>query len=444
MSHTLLSRAGLLGLSALVVLASAAPAAAQHRARVSRSLQHDIDHRDAKIHLFYQGPQSEVDRIAKQYGLTVAKRLHAGAIFLATSNQADQVASDSNVPALQEDSTVFSTMAVTTQLTGAAQEWSAGPGHSPYGGITGKEVGVAIIDSGVQYNADLLNRISWVVDFTDTCTVFPFNKCGLDEYGHGTHLAGIVAGSGFGSRTFSSPGYVGMAPGANIIVEKVLGKDGSGTVSDVVQAIDWTIANASRYKIKVINLSLGRFPDQSYQDDPMAQAVERAVHAGLVVVTAAGNLGKTPDGKPVVGGIVSPGYDPMAITVGALNTHGTVVRSDDGVTTYSSRGPVGNPNDSSNWLLKPDLVAPGNAIVSTAAVGSYLWNTYPALRVYGPSGGAYMKLSGTSQASAVVSGAVALLLQAAPSLTPGQVKFALQFSAEHLPHFGSSSKALGA
>ena len=174
-----------------------------------------------------------------------------------------------------------------------------------------------------------------------------------------------------------------MAPGAALISLKVLGADGSGYVSDVIEAIEWTIANKDRFNIRVINLSLGAPACGSYADDPMAKAVERAVAAGIVVVASAGNLGKLPDGTPLVGGVVSPGYTPGALTVGALNTRGTVARSDDVVATYSSRGPVGDPDDPSSWELKPDLVAPGNAIVGAVGIESALWRDYPERRVYG-------------------------------------------------------------
>src|SRR5206468_2403326 len=135
-----------------------------------------------------------------------------------------------------------------------------------------------------------------------------------------------------------------------------------------------------------------------------------------------GNYGKDDQGRPMVGAVISPAYTPGALTVGCLNTRGTVARSDDAVCTYSSRGPVGDPNDPSTWELKPDVVAPGNAIVSAASAGSTLWNDHPDRRVIGANGGNYLTLSGTSQSAAVVSGAVAQLLQAQPELTPEQVK----------------------
>src|SRR5690606_37606196 len=148
-------------------------------------------------------------------------------------------------------------------------------------------------------------------------------------------------------------------------------------------------------------------------------------------------------GTPVIGMVVSPGFTPGALTAVALNTKGTVLRSDDGVATYSSRGPVGDPDDQSTWIIKPDLVAPGNAIVSAGAQGSHLWDYYPSRRVIGECGGTSLVLSGSSMATAVTSGAVAQLLQLQPKLTPAEVKFALQFTAQRLNDFGLIEQGAG-
>jgi serine protease AprX len=339
------------------------------------------------------------------------------------------------VGALSADDVVVSTMAVTTQSTGASLLWKGA--NSNFGGLTGEGVGVAVLDSGVAPHPDIINRLALTLDFTSDEGVTN------DGYGHGTHVAGIIAGSGAGSRSDAGSSYVGMAPGATIVSLRVLGDDGTGYVSDVIEGIDWAIANKDRYKLRVLNVSLGHAATSAYADDPLAQAVERAVAAGLVVVSSAGNLGKTEDGTPVIGAVVSPGYTPGALTVGALNTHGTVARSDDGVATYSSRGPVGDPDDSATWEIKPDIVAPGNAIVSAGAPGSYLWNTFPERRVEGSNGGTYLTLSGSSMATAVVSGAVAQLLQLEPKLTPAEVKFALQFTAQRLDGFGIVEQGAG-
>jgi serine protease AprX len=250
-----------------------------------------------------------------------------------------------------------------------------------------------------------------------------------DKYGHGTHVAGIVTGSPAGSVTNLYTG--GIAPGASLINIRVLGANGSGLTSDVILGIDWAIEHRQQYNIRVINLSLGHPVMEPSATDPLCEAVKRASDAGIVVIAAAGNAGVSPEGQRILGGIVSPGNSPYAITVGALNTMSTVKRNDDTLTTYSSRGPT-----KFDFAVKPDLAAPGNKIVSLEANGSYLAGTYPYLHRAGNGNNAYMQLSGTSMAAPMVSGAVALLLQENPDLSPVQVKLALQMGATYMPDAG--------
>src|SRR5690606_34359492 len=257
------------------------------------------------------------------------------------------------------------------------------------------------------------------------------NGRGVDLLGHGTHVAGIVAGNG--------NGYAGVAPGAHIVSLKVLGPDGSGKVSDVIDAIDFAIENKAKYGLRVINLSLGRPVYESYADDPLCQAVERAYRAGLVVVVSAGNYGKSTDGRLVLGGITSPGNSPYALTVGALDDQGTPQRSDDVVAEFSSRGPTLYDN-----LLKPDLAAPGRRVGSLYVPGSTLAKKYPERLVQGNGQHGVFELSGTSMAAAVVSGAAALVLEANPGLTPLQVRLALQLSSSFLPDAGIVGAGAGA
>ena len=163
-----------------------------------------------------------------------------------------------------------------------------------------------------------------------------------------------------------------MAPAAHLINLKVLDSNGTGEAADVIEAIDFAIQYRKQLGIRVINLSLGAAPTQSYKDDPICLAVERAVKAGLVVVASAGNYGQTPEGKLVFGSVTSPGISPYAITVGALRTQGTADPSDDEVAPWSSKGPT-----LVDHIVKPDLVAPGSKIVSTAVKGSTLVNAVP-------------------------------------------------------------------
>jgi serine protease AprX len=283
-------------------------------------------------------------------------------------------------------------------------------------GYDGAGVGVAIIDSGIADMPEFKGRVAYSESFA--------GGNGLDQYGHGTHVAGIV-----GARTGK---YYGVAPGSTLINLRVLDENGSGSDSQVIAAINRAIQLKSTYNIRIINLSLGRPVYESYAVDPLCQAVEAAWKAGIVVVVAAGNAGR--DNSMGTNGyltITAPGNDPYAITVGAMKAQGTVNRSDDAIASYSSKGPT--PID---HVVKPDLVAPGNKIVSTLPQGLTLSTLFPN-NAY-PAG--HFMLSGTSMASAVVSGAAALLLEARPWLTPDQVKARLMATATK--NFPTSSVAI--
>ncbi len=307
-------------------------------------------------------------------------------------------------------------------------------------GLDGTGVTVAVIDSGIDADhVDLKDqtkgrrRVVFSWDFT--------GRGGLDDpYGHGTHIAGIIAGDGSASY-IAGRDYTGIAPGANLINFKVLDERGHGYVSNVVAAIDQAISIRNYYNLKIINLSLAAPPVDSYVNDAMCRAVERATKAGIVVVAAAGNFGLDQNSNKVYGGITSPGISPSAITVGATSTHGTDIRSDDTVARYSSRGPtLSHTTDPVTGqvvfdnLAKPDLVAPGTRVVSLERYSDYLVTTYPALHVDTGNNvnykSRYMILTGTSMATGVVSGAVALMVQANPGLTPNQVKAILMYSAQ--------------
>ncbi len=325
--------------------------------------------------------------------------------------------------------------------TGASLAYNTGSSVlSTLPGLDGSGVGVAVLDSGIDpSHVDLrdetkgIRRVVFSWDFT--------GRGGLDDpYGHGTHIAGIIAGDG-GASYVAGRDYTGMAPGASLINFKVLDERGHGYISNVVAAIDQAISIRNVYNIKVINLSLAAPPIDSYVNDPMCRAVERAARAGIVVVAAAGNFGQDQNGNKVYGGITSPGISPSAITVGATLTRGTDIRSDDIVAPYSSRGPTlshtADPVSGQvvyDDLAKPDLVAPGTRLVSLERGSNYLVTTYPVLHVDTGNNvnnkSRYMLLTGTSMATGVVSGAVALMEQANPGLTPNQVKAILMYSAQ--------------
>jgi subtilisin family serine protease len=300
-------------------------------------------------------------------------------------------------------------------------------------GFDGTGVGIAVIDSGVANWHDDLgpNKVTRFADFVN------FQPNPYDDYGHGTHVAGIIAGDGHDSGGRRR----GIAPGATLLVEKVLDASGQGYISNVIAAIDYAIANKDALKLRVINLSVAAGVYESYHTDPLTLAARRAVEAGLVVVSAAGNLGRGPDGAPQYGAIGAPGNAPWVITVGASSHNGTVDRADDSIAGFSSRGP-----SSIDFQAKPDLVAPGLGIESLAEAGSTLWNTKPAMRLWGTVSTAsepYLSLSGTSMASPVVSGTIALMLQANPSLTPNLVKAILQYTAEARPSYDGLTQGAG-
>ena len=300
-------------------------------------------------------------------------------------------------------------------------------------GLDGTGVGIAVIDSGVApWHDDLgSNRVVKFVDFVG------FQSAAYDDYGHGTHVAGILAGNGYDSGGRRR----GIAPGTTLLVEKVLDAAGQGYISNVIAAIDYAIASKATFNLRIINLSVAAGVYESYNADPLTLAARRAVEAGLVVVSAAGNLGVSADGSPQSGGIGAPGNAPWVITVGASSHNGTSDRADDIVAAFSSRGP-----SAIDFQAKPDLVAPGVGIESLAEAGSTLYNAKPLMRLWGTVPTVtepYLSLSGTSMASPVVSGTIALMLQANPALSPNDVKAILQFTSENRSGYDGLTEGAG-
>jgi serine protease AprX len=281
----------------------------------------------------------------------------------------------------------------------------------------GNNVTIAVLDSGLPASADLSNVLFGVDVVTNTTT--------LDDLGgHGAHVAGIIAGNG----SLSDGAYQGVAPLARLISVKVTTNDGVATYSSIIRGLQWVVANAATYNIKVINMSLGADAITSFVDDPLDAAVELAWFRGVTVVSSAGNAGPGP------GTVSVPGNDPYIITVGAYDDNGTESTADDVIPDWSSRGPT--PFDN---LQKPDLVASGRRIVSLRAPGSFLDLTMPD-RVESVN---YFRLSGTSMAAPQVAGTVALMLNARPNLTPNQIKYILKQTARPLP-FPATSVGVGA
>lgn len=272
-------------------------------------------------------------------------------------------------------------------------------------GITGKGTTICVIDTGVAPHPDLGDRLIAFKDFVWG------REEPYDDAGHGTHCAGIAAGNG----TSSDGKFIGVAPEANIVGVKVLNGGGQGTTSDIVKGIQWAVMHKNEYGIDVVNMSLGGPVRTSRFFDPITLAVEAASIAGLTMVVSAGNSGSD------AGTVESPGNARRAITIGALDTNGTLTPEDDSVAYFSSRGPT-----RFDHLDKPDLVAPGVDINSleTGGIG-------------------YRKMSGTSMAAPFAAGVAALMKQVQPKARPSQIKAAMVQTADKL-EWGGDQHVQGA
>lgn len=329
------------------------------------------------------------DHIAKIGGKTkyILPIINAVAVYMPSSN-IKSMAMEDITEKIYLDDYVYKLMDVTPITVGSdfANEY----------GLTGKNVSIAVLDTGVFPHNDLTsphNRILAFKDFIDDSSR-PY-----DDDGHGTHVAGIIAGNGFSSKGK----YMGIAPDANIVGVKVLKGDGAGNISDVIAGIQWTVDNRSRYNIKVMTLSLGTKANSRYIDDPLCKAVDAAVNAGITVVVAAGNSGPNPST------ITSPAISPNVITVGACNDRNAESFRDITIADFSSIGPT------KEGLNKPDILAPGVRINSLAN-NSFEYNT----------------LSGTSMAAPVVAGCAALLYESNPQATPLEIKQLISSNATNL------------
>jgi serine protease AprX len=293
-------------------------------------------------------------------------------------------------------------------------------------GATGRGVGVAVIDSGIYAHPDLAGRIVASIDFTSAAPQVSPVPLG-DPGGHGTHVAGLVAGDG----TASGGAYTGVAPQANLIDVRVVNASGASSMSTVLAGLQWVVSHRAAYNIRVANLSLGAPENGSYKLNPLNSAVEVLSFAGITVVVSAGNAG------PSCGTITTPGDDPFVITVGALDDNGSATLADDSIGSWSSCGPT-----AFDGLAKPDLIAPGRRMVSLRSPGSTLDTQFPEREVstLGASSPQYFVLSGTSMAAPMVAGAAALILEKDPTLTPRQVKQRLLSTATPLP-FTTRSRA---
>lgn len=264
-------------------------------------------------------------------------------------------------------------------------------------GDTGRGVTVAVMDTGIDDLPDFAGRLIGGVDLTGGNSPFQ------DSYGHGTFVAGLVAGDG----ASSGGRYSGEAPGADLVSIKVAGASGTTDLGTLILGLQWAVDHQAAYGIRVLNMSLGYQPTESTVLDPLDQAVQAVWDSGIAVVVSAGNAG------PFNGTILAPGDDPLVITVGALDDMASPSVTGDEMCDFSSVGPT-----SPDGWAKPDLVTSGRSVVSLAAPGSTIYDDYPSARV----GSANFVGSGTSFSAAITSGAAALVLAGNPGLTPDELK----------------------
>ena len=399
--------------------------------------------------LQFNGPVSEaLTGLLARNGVHVRKQfsklnsilveLPAGVINeLANYDEVSYASPDNEIKVLGHVNTTTGADSVRTQTTTSGTTYS----------LDGTGIGIAVLDSGMFSghkafsSAAGTTRIKFSKDFTGENRVD-------DPFGHGTHVA--TAAAGYRVTGVSYNRFEGIAWNANLINLRVLNSHGVGTTSGLLSALDWVLTNRATYNIRVVNLSLGTPAISSYQNDPLCQAVRRLVNAGLVVVAAAGNDGKDVSGGKQYGTIHSPGNEPSAITVGATNTFGTDVRSDDIVTTYSSRGPTRSYRTDTygfkhyDNVVKPDLVAPGNKLIYGESDGNLVVATYPNLDFGAAKNNyRYMYMSGSSMSTPLTAGAAALVLQANSKLTPNMVKMILMYTAQQLPNFNMFEQGAG-
>ena len=435
--HSSLARnIALAGLAVCLAAGTATPASAERGSKLDVALR-GARREDATAHRVIvqarAGERAALKRALQSHGdLVLAEHPSLNALtVLVHGNDLDALDAHASVLSVSSDALV----SAGGPATGAAgrKAWedatpnllraTLGLSGSSY---TGAGVNVAVLDSGIDATRDLRSSVEGFWDFTaGGVQTRPY-----DDFGHGTHVAGLIASSGVESGS----AFAGVAPRASLFGFKVLDNEGRGRVSDVVSALEFIVANKlsadpGAFRIDVINLSLGHPIYEPAATDPLVRAVERAARAGIVVITAAGNAGLDGEGKPGYAGITSPGNAPSALTVGAADTNGTVAVSDDTVAGFSSRGPT--------WFdgfAKPDVVAAGVGLMSDLPRSSPLVDGFRSAS-HGRSID-FGTLSGTSMAAAVATGVAALVLEANESanagggpLPPNALKAVLQYTA---------------
>jgi serine protease AprX len=425
-----------IGLSWAVAGPAVAPASGSNSVGLTKAVSAVVDPTlhgvKGTAHVLVQGAQSTESTVVSLGGrITHDLPLIGGYSATLPAKQVDNLATVPGVRSITRD-TSMRVMAmpansgggtnpadVYQQVTQADQLKAAGDnGH----GVT-----VAEIDTGVTSMPDTSSRLVSVAQdplgvTRANCVNFAGDGTCADMYGHGTFLAGLIAGTG----AASGGQYAGVAPSAKILSVKVAGADGSADVSTIIAALQWVIAFKNVYNIRVVNLSLGTNGTQTYQLSPLDYAVEKAWQSGIVAVVSASNLG------PGAGTIDKPADDPYVITVGATDDQGTPSTSDDTVPPWSAQGPT-----AADGLAKPDVTAPGVGLISLAAPGATITNQFPPAMA-----APYRQGSGTSMSTAIVSGIVADMLSANPSWSPDRVKYALMSTASSVA--GGDPMSVGA
>src|SRR4051794_1832621 len=386
---------------------------------------------DAQVIVQFQPGVQPAERraLAATHGARAIRALHIipGLAARMTAAQAVDFGRDARVRAVSLNATIKPQNVSTTNLqttftrsTHADAAWNKRDNN----GVTGNGVGVAVIDTGVDGDLVDFDGPDGKSRVVETAVVNPDATTASDLYGHGTHVAGIIAGNSW-ARPSTDPlrgDYIGVAPDANLVSIKASDDTGQATVLDVIYGLQFAVDHKADYNLRVVNLSLDSTTAQSYKVDPLDAAAEAAWFKGLVVVAAAGNRGTNADAVNY-----APANDPYVITVGAYDENGTGGPADDTIADWSSRGTT------QDGFAKPDLYAPGSRIVSNLAPNSVFTTLCPTC-VFG--GGQYIRAGGTSMAAPMVAGAVADVLQSHPSWTPDQVKAALKLGANTLPSAG--------
>ena len=376
---------------------------------------------------------TQAETLAASAGGVVERKLPIINGFSTTVPAADaaQLAGDPAIHAVSLNAAVQSEGIVDPTKLATAYNQSIRADRAWLQGYTGKGVGVAVIDTGIQGNlpdfrvsqSDATSRV------IATAVTNPAATTANDTFGHGTHVAGLIAGNGT-NLPASDPNYgryAGSAPDANLIAIKASDDAGNASVLDVIDGLQFVIDKKADYNIRVVNLSLKSTIAESYKTDPLDAAVEAAWNSGVVVVAAAGNGGSAPDAVSY-----APANDPFIITVGGVDDKGTKTIDDDMLATWSSRGTT------QDGFSKPDVVAPGARLVSTIPAGSAYTKLCPTC----VTDGSYFRVGGTSMAAAVVSGEAAALIQAYPSWTPNQVKTAIVKRTRAVEEASSTSETL--